>query len=62
MACLGIQHGMEDSLVSMSFDQPLSTEKWPVVLQLLGYTFAPDAEVPLLDYIDSDLQLKPEKF
>eukprot|EP00435_Cladocopium_sp_Y103_P060046 s568_g21.t2 len=60
VACLA--YSLQDSALSVSFDPPLSTEfilpAFPVVLKLFGYTFAPDAEVPLLDYIGADLQLK----
>lgn len=60
VACLA--YNVQNSAVSVSFDPPLSTEfilpAFPVVLKLFGYTFAPDAEVPLFDYIGADLQLK----
>jgi len=47
-------YSVSEQAISVSFDPPLNL----LLFHLFGYTFAPNAEVALLDYMGSDLQLK----
>ena len=60
IACLA--YNWELKAISVSFDPQLSTEfilpSFPLVFKLSGFTFAPNSQVPLLDYMGTDLQLR----
>eukprot|EP00913_Durusdinium_trenchii_P008073 g7570.t1 len=60
VTCLA--YNWELQAISLSFDPELSTEfllpLFPVVFKLSGFTFAPNSQVALLDYMGADLQLR----